>query len=244
MKDITKLTKLFEQYAYAQSYDTAFATMLEYFLIAFKYYETEEDQATAIRQLTDYQNKDKHIALLTEIGELSEGFEDPLGALYEQLISKGQKGQFFTPVPITEFMASIVATDELQPGQTVIDPACGSGRMLLSAAKRNRHLFFLGADIDPLCCKMSVVNMILNSLTSEIAHMDTLPNDFYKGYKTGTVLKGGYHYPYYMEFTDPKESGIWLKPQEKTIGKGFDAPFAPTKSPLMSEGVQGKLFEM
>jgi type I restriction-modification system DNA methylase subunit len=242
MKDINTLIKLFERYAYAQSYSTAFSTMLDYFLIAFKYYETEEDQINAISQLTNYQKKDEHIALLTEIGELSEGFEDPIGALYEMLISKGQKGQIFTPEPIASFMASSVINADMEAGQTVYDPACGSGRMLLAAAKINRHLRFYGADIDPLCCKMSLVNMLLNSLTVEIAHMDTLANDFYRGYTTGTILKDGYHYPYYREFTNPEESYIWLRPTAKS-NKGFETSFEPTKSALMNDGVQGNLFE-
>lgn len=243
MKDINKLIKLFEQYAHAQSYSAAFSTMLDYFLIAFKFYETDADQVAAIAQLTSYKKKDEHIALLTEIGELSEGFEDPLGALYEQLISKGRNGQFFTPEPIATMMASIVSLDNLEADQTVCDPACGSGRMLLAAAKMNRHLRFYGADIDPLCSKMAVVNMLLNSLTGEIAHMDTLANAFYKGYKTGTILKNGYHHPYYREFTDPEESYIWLRPTANASPKGFDTPFTPTKSALMNEGVQGDLFE-
>jgi len=243
MKDINKLIKLFERYAHTRDYATAFSNLLDYFLIAFKFYETEEDQINAISQLKSYQKRDEHIALLTEIGDLSEGFEDPLGALYEQLISKGQKGQFFTPEPIASFMASIVATDELRPGQCVVDPACGSGRMLLAAAKRNRSLRFYGADIDPLCSKMALVNMLLNSLTGEIAHMNSLSNEFYRGYKTGTILKDGYHHPWYREFTNSEESYIWLHPPVKSTTTGFATPFVPTKSPLMSAGVQGNLFE-
>jgi len=99
MKDITTLTKLFAQYAYTQSYSTAFSELLDYFLVPFKWYETKEEQLNALSHVTSHRKKDMLVSLLTEIGELSEGFEDPLGTLYEQLISKGQKGQFFTPEP-------------------------------------------------------------------------------------------------------------------------------------------------
>jgi len=243
MRDTKKLFVLFERYAYAQNYSTAFSDLLDHFLIAFKYYENEAEQAMALNQLAAYKNKELHIALLTEVGELAEGFNDPLGELYEQLISKGQKGQFFTPIPVAELMALITGIETMQPGQTVYDPACGSGRMLLLSAKINRHLRFYGADIDELCCKMALSNMLLNSLTGEIAHMDTLANSFFRGYKTGTIMKDGYHYPYYIEFTNPEGSYIWLRSDTKSKGKGFDMPFEPTKSPLMSQGVQGKLFE-
>ncbi|MBS1521309.1 MAG: N-6 DNA methylase [Bacteroidetes bacterium] len=243
MKDTKKLFALFEQYAHAQNYSTAFCNLLDHFLIAFKYYENEEEQAIALNKLAAYQDKELHIALLTEVGELAEGFNDPLGELYEQYISKGQNGQFFTPTPVAELMALITGIETLQSDQTVYDPACGSGRMLLLAAKINRHLRFYGADIDEICCKMALANMLLYSLTGEIAHMDTLANSFYRGYRTGTILKDGYHYPYYIEFTNPEESYIWLRPTVKSKDKRFDREVEPTRSPWMSQGVQGKLFE-
>lgn len=243
MKDINKLITLFEQYAHGQNYSTAFSDLLDHFLIGFKYYESEEEQANALNQLAVYKKKELHRALLIEIGELAEGFNDPLGELYERLISNGKNGQFFTPTPVASLMASIVAIETMQPGQSVYDQTCGSGRMLLLAAKINRHLRFYGADIDVMCCKMALANMLLYSLTGEIAHMDTLANSFYRAYKIGTVLKDRYYYPYYTEFTDPKESYIWLRPTGKTKPKGFDTPFVPIKSPLMTDGAQGNLFE-
>jgi hypothetical protein len=36
---------------------------------------------------------------------------------------------------------------------------------------------------------------------------------------------------------------MWLRPRNKPSPKGFDSPFEPTKSPLMSTGTQGNLFE-
>lgn len=52
--------------------------------------------------------------------------------------------------------------------------------------------------------------MLLNSLQGEIAHMNTLSNDFYRGFKIGTILVGTHHYPYYTEFTEAKQSRMWL----------------------------------
>ena len=243
MKPIAPLIKLFERYSYAQNYANAFNQLLDYFLLAFRFNETKESRQSSLETLSLNLKKDLLMSIITEVGELAEEFGDPLGALYEQCISKGKHGQFFTPEPISIFMASCINVDQLHPGQTVYDPACGSGRMLLAAAKINRHLRFYGADIDEICCKMSVVNMILNSLTGEIAHMDTLSNDFYKGYIIGTTLREGFHYPYYREITNPEESYIWLRSTQKTTPKDFDTPFIPTKSPLMSGGVQGTLFD-
>ena len=58
--------------------------------------------------------------------------------------------------------------------------------MLLAAAKINRHMLLFGADLDITCCKMALINMLFNSLQREIAHMNTLSNDFYRGFKTET----------------------------------------------------------
>lgn len=85
--------------------------------------------------------------LLELIGEASEGFCDPLGELYQQAVSSGHNGQYWTPEHLCD-MISMMSGDTLQDGQNVLDPACGSGRMLLAAAKRNRFALFYGADLD------------------------------------------------------------------------------------------------
>jgi hypothetical protein len=50
---------------------------------------------------------------------------------------------------------------------------------------------------------------LLNSLQGEIAHMNTLSNDFYRGFKVDTVPVGMHHYPFYTEFTEAEQSRIW-----------------------------------
>jgi hypothetical protein len=97
--------------------------------------------------------------------------------------------------------------------------------MLLSAAKRNRHALFYGADLDLTCCKMSLVNMMLNSLTGEIAHMNSLSNEFFTGFKTQPTLVDGFHIPFYTELREPELSRIWLHPLKGNDSKQkFDKP--------------------
>jgi hypothetical protein len=45
-------------------------------------------------------------------------------------------------------MAQLVGHDEDKAGQTVCDPYCGGGPMLLSAAKVDRNRELIGQDID------------------------------------------------------------------------------------------------
>ena len=117
------------------------------------------------------------------LGELMEnggdGLHDALGDLFMEYLSFGKNGQFFTPQPICDMMAIMSFTEEPKNGQTVCDPACGSGRLLLGAAKRNRELRFYGSDVDLLCVKMTVLNLALNNLRGEIVWGNPLSLEVY-----------------------------------------------------------------
>jgi type I restriction-modification system DNA methylase subunit len=234
MTDIKELLKEFERFAYGQSLHTAFTDMLDWTLLPFKRYEDELTQQAALNTYRSHKKVNQLVELVKIVGDLSEGFADPLGELY-------MHGQYFTPEPICDMMAAISVGNPTD-GQTVADCACGSGRMLLSAAKINRHLKLYGADLDITCCKMALLNMLLNSLQGEIAHMNSLSNDFYRGYKVQTILVDGYHMPYYIEFTEPEQSYIWLKPLKEQAKPKFDKPFEPVKASQPINGVQGSLF--
>ena len=77
----------------------------------------------------------KLLALLVALLEF--GPRDVLGNLFEALeLTSKDKGQFFTPHPISEFMAQIVGNDEISLGDkpfiTLSEPACGAGGMVLA----------------------------------------------------------------------------------------------------------------
>lgn len=123
---------------------------------------------------------------------------DLLGEFFEQHISNGRNGQFFTPAPICQFMASITHTDRVYDTGTtepvrVLDPACGSGRMLLAAHKVNGqgHEYY-GIDIDRTCVKMTALNLFLNGVwNSEVMCANALsPEDFVFAYHISFVPLG------------------------------------------------------
>ena len=64
---------------------------------------------------------------------------DVIGDAYEYMIGQfasmaGKKaGSFYTPAAVSEIMARIV---NVQPGERVYDPTCGSGSLLIKAAKK------------------------------------------------------------------------------------------------------------
>ena len=109
-------------------------------------------------------------------------FSDPFGDYFEEFLSNSRNGQFFTPICVCDLMTQL--TTAIKPGEPrkcgdmrVYDPACGSGRLLLSAAKQDRKQFFIGADISHTCCLMTLINLCLFGLNGEVLHMNTITNE-------------------------------------------------------------------
>lgn len=103
--------------------------------------------------------------------------QDFLGEMYAGLeLSQHQKGQFFTPYHISEFMAEIQCGDTEQSEEiqkkgyvSVHDPACGSGIMLMAFANcMRKHGFpyqekvlFIAQDIDRTAALMCYIQLSL-----------------------------------------------------------------------------------
>ena len=115
-------------------------------------------------------------ALVIEMDNKGEGLKDGFGDFYMEYLSHGLNGQFFTPEPICDMMARILNPAGF--GERVADCCCGSGRMLMAAAKVSRNSLFFGADIDRTCAMMCVINLCLNELLGEVCWMDTLMKPF------------------------------------------------------------------
>lgn len=108
--------------------------------------------------------------------EKNEPFTDILGPVYMELASKWKQaslGQFFTPQNVAVMMASMCGTAVEIPGRLtrVIDPACGSGCLLLSYMQvihrmgrpgELKEFMFVGVDLDPVCADMTAVQVIAN----------------------------------------------------------------------------------
>ncbi len=69
---------------------------------------------------------------------LTDASSDPIGDAFEVFAgseSRARHGQFFTPRNATELLVEMV---DPQPGETIIDPACGAGGFLASVVRRFR----------------------------------------------------------------------------------------------------------
>lgn len=125
-------------------------------------------------ELTTFQ--EAFAALVIEMDNDGKGLKDVLGEYFEEHFYNEKLGQFFTPPSLCKLMA------ELNPieGKNVYDPCCGSGRIFLAAAEKNRKVTFFGGDVSETCCKMTLINMCLNGLKCRISWMNSLTMEIYK----------------------------------------------------------------
>lgn len=147
-----------------------------------------------------------------QLNVLDDPYSDILGDFFMEHITKGQNGQYFTPNHICDLNAqmTITANDE---GKRILDPACGSGRMLLSAAKLNYRNYFFGADNTNTCAKMATLNFFLNGLQGEVAWMDSLSMEWFGGWRINTRGLG-------INPIEKEQSRIWSEaPKIKTKPK-------------------------
>lgn len=77
-----------------------------------------------------------------------------LDAVFEALVprvAKADKGQFFTPRHVVDFVVRLLAPED---GETVLDPACGSGAFL-AHARAHARVRAHGADVDPRAVRVA-----------------------------------------------------------------------------------------
>ncbi len=123
--------------------------------------------------------------------------DDLLGDAYEYLMrnfateSGKSKGQFYTPAEVSRVMAKVIGVSGAKRGnQSIYDPTCGSGSLLLKAhdEAKNRTGFDLalyGQEKDVATTALARMNMILHDCaTAEIAPggSSTLASPFFTGH--------------------------------------------------------------
>jgi type I restriction enzyme M protein len=120
--------------------------------------------------------------------------DDLLGDAYEYLMrhfateSGKSKGQFYTPAEVSRILARVVGiTSETRQDQTVYDPTCGSGSLLLKVAdEAPRGLSIFGQEMDNATAALARMNMILHDHpTAEIWKDNTLAAPYWKNKEGG-----------------------------------------------------------
>lgn len=121
-----------------------------------------------------------------KLGNYQDSTIDAFGDAYEYLMSMyasnaGKKGgEFFTPPEVSELLTRLATVGKKEVNK-VYDPACGSGSLLLKAAKilgkENIRQGFFGQEINITTYNLCRINMFLHDIEPDkfnIAHGDTL----------------------------------------------------------------------
>lgn len=168
--------------------------------------------------------------------ELEKGdkyYYDYLGVFYEDVIQSkykaGTNGQFFTPQEVSKLMAKTL----MQNTSGVInDCACGSGRLLLDAHCENPSAILIGQDLDPVACKMAVLNFYVSGVRGSVIHQNTLTLESFQCWRINNYLYHGLPIPH-IELVSEREAYNFI---------GLSNEVKPVKLNKTKDTVQSKLW--
>ncbi|UZN23417.1 N-6 DNA methylase [bacterium 3DAC] len=125
---------------------------------------------------------------------------DLLGDAYEYILrnfapEKAKQGEIYTPREVIELMVDII---EPKPGQSVYDPACGSGGMLIAVDKYLKNHYederektkLYGQEVNTVTAALARMNLFIHDISTErvkIEEGDTLRNS--KFIENGKLMK-------------------------------------------------------
>ncbi|MFA5545883.1 MAG: type I restriction-modification system subunit M [Sphaerochaetaceae bacterium] len=131
---------------------------------------------------------------------MAEG-DDLLGDAYEYLMrlfateSGKSKGQFYTPAEVSRIMARLIGINQSKSqSETLYDPTCGSGSLLLKAASETQNnITIYGQEFDNATRALCVMNMWLHdNPDSDIRLGNTLSNPQFLDDKSGALKQFDY----------------------------------------------------
>lgn len=141
----------------------------------------EKQKNTILRHLLEDFAKDELNLKPSRVGTL-----DVIGNAYEYLIknfaaSGGQKaGEFYTPPEVSDLIAELL---EPMPGDTICDPACGSGSLLMKCGRKvaqahgQKHYALYGQEAIGSTWSLAKMNMFLHGEDNhKIEWGDTIRN--------------------------------------------------------------------
>ena len=121
--------------------------------------------------------------------------DDLLGDAYEYLMrhfateSGKSKGQFYTPSEVSRVIAKVIGISKAKSqSQTIYDPTCGSGSLLLKAADETNGVTIYGQEMDNATAALAKMNMILHdNPTAEIRQDNSLSSPQFKQDNSGDL---------------------------------------------------------
>ena len=163
--------------------------------------------------------------------DIQDNDNDTFGDTYEFLMSMyaanaGKSGgEFFTPQEVSEVLVRL-ATYDNDTIETVYDPACGSGSLLMKfqkiIGKKNPNLKYYGQEINPTTYNLCRINMFLHNVNYnnfDIQLGDTLLNPLHRGMEFDAIVSNP---PYSLKWVG-KDNPILIN-DERYAPAGVLAP--------------------
>jgi len=125
---------------------------------------------------------------------MQETNQEVLGVAYEAFgMDNDAFGQHFTPHSACDMMAEVLMdSGDPDPPITIADPTCGSGRMLVHAARQtDEHTICFGQDKDDLCAEMTALNFCFFNMNGVVVLGDTLRVESRRAWRTKNTALGG-----------------------------------------------------
>ncbi len=164
--------------------------------------------------------------------------EDLLGLAYERFfpdLFKGRHGQFFTPRPLGRLLVDQLG---LEPGADVLDPTCGSGGLLIHAARAGARV--RGMELDPRLARLADLSLRLAGFEPEITR-----GDFFRAAPEPAEVVIA-NPPFSVDVEDPEAPGRrvssdrlfvevlerWVRPRGRA---GLVLPFSVLTNPSLAD---------
>lgn len=167
------------------------------------------------------------------------GGDDILGDAYEYLMqnfaseSGKSKGQFYTPAEVSRIMAKVIGIGNAHSSsQTLYDPACGSGSLLIRAADEAPvNITIYGQEKDVPTAGLAKMNLVIhNKGTGKIARENTLAHPFFKEDEESSNMLKRFDYVVANPPFSLKAWGLGFNPSSDIYGRFTDYGIPPEKN--------------
>ncbi len=165
---------------------------------------------------------------------LEDRMGDFLGECFMDLkLGSKYKGQFFTPYYVSSFMASIVGSNPIEEKESMVEPCCGSGVMIIARADAIKREYGFeyqnimevqAIDVDVLCVYMSFIQLSLLGISAEVIHGNALSNEIFATWYTPKYIMNASIRQYQTNKNKknkkelrPKDKNSQSKPQKEKV---------------------------
>lgn len=201
-RELRDFNRIFQKFEYRHDSSEVWRDFLNLFIKEFSFDDCEElnkdirkrytqEERYVFGELIQEAIKVMHGQLRddTDWYDLFGTFYEVLGCLYKR---KGFN-QYFSQASLIELMTQLTGNVKELSGKGLLvgDPTCGSGRMIISFHAHYPGNFLVGQDLDLICCKMTIMNMVLHGASGEVVWGNTLdPEDFRRGWRITPYIAG------------------------------------------------------